>query len=236
VLRSPDEGLIEVMPMGDWVELADGVRAYEARPPLDAAQGVLLLHAWWGLNPVMLDMADRLAASGFRTLAPDLYGGLVVTTVEDAEREVERVDMAERMEPAEAAAAHLVRDVAPDGPGIGVIGFSLGAFYAIELAALRPEVRAAVLCYGTGQRHDWSASRASFLGHFAEHDPFEPIDDVRDWVGAVEAGGRPFELHVHPGTGHWFMEPDRDAYDPAASERAWDRTIGFLNETLRAAG
>ena len=55
-----------------------------------------------------------------------------------------------------------------------VIGFSLGASYALDLAAANPEhIRSVVLFYGTGGG-DWSASRAISLGHFAENDDFEP--------------------------------------------------------------
>src|SRR6266508_5065597 len=48
-------------------------------PPL------LLLHAWWGLNQTMRDLADRLADDGFTALAPDLFDGTVNTTIEDAD-------------------------------------------------------------------------------------------------------------------------------------------------------
>jgi carboxymethylenebutenolidase len=89
-----------------------------------------------------------------------------------------------------------------------------------------------VLCYGTGRRLDWSSSEASFLGHYAQDDPFEAVDDVRALADGVRAAGRPFELHVYPGTGHWFMEPDRHAFVPDAAALAWERTIDFLRRTL----
>ena len=39
--------------------------------------GVLLLHAWWGLNDDVRAYATRLRDAGFTVATPDLYGGKV---------------------------------------------------------------------------------------------------------------------------------------------------------------
>ena len=37
-------------------------------------------------------------------------------------------------------------------------------------------------------------------------------------------------------TGHWFFEPDRaDAFDQAAADLAWERTLAFLQRNAGAA-
>ena len=64
------------------------------------------------------------------------------------------------------------------GRGLAVIGFSLGAYYALDLSDADPEhIRSVVLFYGTGA-DDFSNSRAAYLGHFAENDEFEPQSNV----------------------------------------------------------
>ena len=43
----------------------------------DAGPGVVIFHAWWGLDGDVTADADRLAAEGFRALAPDRVRGRI---------------------------------------------------------------------------------------------------------------------------------------------------------------
>jgi len=80
---------------------------------------------------------------------------------------------------------------------------------------------------------DYQRSQATYLGHFAEHDDFEPPSNVRSLEDALRAAGRPVTFHTYPGTGHWFFEQDRTgAYDQAAADLAWERTLAFLRRAL----
>ena len=121
--------------------------------------------------------------------------------------------------------------------GLGVVAFSLGGFYALQLAAADPEhIRSVVLFYGTEgtMGSDFSASKADYLGHFAEKDVYETQANVDSLEASLRRAGRPVTFYRYPGTRHWFFEPDRqDAYDPAAASLAWDRTLAFLRRDTR---
>ena len=114
-----------------------------------------------------------------------------------------------------------------------MIGFSLGAYYALDLSNTDPEhIRSVVIFYGTGA-DDFSNSKASYLGHFAEDDPFESLAGVDDLEKILRQAGRPVTFYRYPGTGHWFFEPDRsDAYNREAATLAWERTLAFLRESF----
>jgi carboxymethylenebutenolidase len=85
-----------------------------------------------------------------------------------------------------------------------------------------------VIFYGTGPA-DFGKSKADYLGHFAAEDPFEPQSNVDDLEQSLRDAQRRVTFYTYPGTGHWFFEPDRvDAYNAAAANQAWDRTIAFL--------
>ena len=98
-------------------------------------------------------------------------------------------------------------------------------------AADPDHIRSVVLFYGTGGG-DFSTSRAAYLGHFAENDPYEPPAGVDELEESLRQAGRPVTFYRYPGTGHWFFEPDRtDAYNQAAATLAWERTLTFLRNS-----
>jgi carboxymethylenebutenolidase len=203
---------------------------YLAVPSTGNGPGVLILHAWWGLNQTMKAFCSRLAESGFVAFAPDLYHGKIADTIADAEILGAALDANYLQAKAEIAKATLFLNYRTGQPerGLAVIGFSLGAYYALDLATTDPEhIRSVVLFYGSGLG-DFSSSKAAYLGHFAESDEFEPQSNIDDLEEALKLAGRPVTFYRYSGTGHWFCEPDRSAYNQAAASLAWDRTLTFL--------
>lgn len=208
-----------------------------ALPPAGSGGGVLVLHAWWGLNDTIKAVCTRLADAGFTAFAPDLYHGQIAQTIPEAQALGQAVDARFLQTGAEVtdAAAFLSERAGQAGRGLAVIGFSLGAFYALDLSASAPElVHSVVLFYGTGEA-DFSRARAAYLGHFAENDPYEPQAGVDALEESLKRAGRPVTFYRYSGTGHWFFEPDRpDAYDPSAASLAWERTLAFLKRPITA--
>ncbi len=210
-------------------------QGFLALPPTGSGPGVLVLHAWWGLNDTIKGVCNQLAASGFIAFAPDLYHGKVADTIPDAEILGGTVDanyLQAKAEVAEAA-LFLSERVGQTDRGLAVLAFSLGGFFALDLSAADPEhIRSVVLFYGTEgtMGTDFSTSRAAYLGHFAENDQYETKSNVDSLEQSLKRAGRPVTFYVYPGTGHWFFEPDRtDAYNQAAANLSWDRTLAFLN-------
>jgi carboxymethylenebutenolidase len=224
--------------MGSWVALdgTDAARGWLAAPSAGDGPGVLVLHAWWGLNDTIRAYVDALAGEGFLALAPDLYRGTVVDTIEAADEASGRVAAAAARKVVRSAVDRLRADDRELGRGIGVVAFSFGCPFALELAADGDGVDAVVLHYGTGGAHDWTATEAAFLGHFAAEDPYEEPESVDALQRSLEAAGREVTFHSYDGTHHWFVEPDRPEYVPEAAALAWSRTVAFLRENLGPLG
>jgi carboxymethylenebutenolidase len=206
---------------------------YLATPTAPNGKGVLVLHAWWGLNATIRDVCDRLAEAGYVTFAPDLYHGQIADTIEGAEALGQALDAKSLQAKSQIAEAvrYLEGLVGDNADNLAVLGFSLGAYYALDLSAADPQhIRKVVTFYGSGDA-DFSQSRATYLAHYAGDDPYEPAENV-EWVrNALADAGREVTIHIYEDTGHWFFEPDRtDAYNSAAAQLAWQRTLAFLRD------
>lgn len=206
---------------------------YLALPAAGTASPVLVLHPWWGLNDTVRGVCDRLADAGFVAFAPDLYHGEVTDQIAEADRLAAalgaKVDQA-RAEIDTALTFIRERAGQPEAE-LAVIGFSMGAFYALDLSARADQVRRVVVFYGAGPA-DFNQARAAYLGHFAADDPYESVENVAWLETTLKDAGRPVTFYTYPATGHWFFEPDRpDAYNAAAADLAWERTLAFLRES-----
>jgi len=206
--------------------------AYVAVPEGRPGPGVLVLPAWWGLNDFFKSLCHRLAGAGFVALAPDLYHGKVATSVEDAENLKAGLDRKRVNSHLLAALDGLKAHPAVTGKGLGVVGFSLGARFALWVADQKPaDVAAVVLFYGGGGQ---VKSPMSVLGHFAERDAWgagrKTVQKLRDTL--LKAGGEAV-FHTYPGTEHWFFESSVPAaYQDEAATLAWERTVEFLRNRL----
>ena len=205
--------------------------AYLVRPDDGSGPGVLVLHSWWGLTPGVKGLCDRLADEGFVALAPDLLEGRRPETAAEAEVELAGVDP-------NATAALLLSSVValrsqtsdPEGP-ISIVGYSMGASWALWLAARQPESVDAVVVYYGSQDIDFADLRARVLGHFADDDLLVTEDQRDEMLAHLRLLGRDVEFHRYPGTTHWFAEadhPEEAAYDPEAAALAFQRTLAFL--------
>ncbi|MBA2684083.1 MAG: dienelactone hydrolase family protein [Gemmatimonadaceae bacterium] len=216
--------------------MTDKPDGFLALPSSGTGRPALVLHAWWGLNDTIKSFCTRLADAGFVAFAPDLYHGEIADTITgaralgtalDSNFEQAKADIADAVE-------YLIESAGQSDRGIAVIGFSLGAYYALDLSVSDPDdVRAVVVFYGSWGG-DYSTSRASYLGHFAEDDQFEPHADVDAMEAALVRAGRPVQFYRYAGTKHWFFEGDRgDVFDETAATLAWDRTVDFLKALPR---
>src|SRR5829696_446333 len=140
---------------------------YLVKPPAGAGPGVLVIQEWWGLDPGIKEMADRLGAAGFVALAPDLYRGELAQ-----HDEMDKAAQLMRSLPADRAARdmsgavdYLADHEAVTSDDIGVVGFCMGGMLAFLIAANRPDkVKAVVPFYGFPQglaEPDWSTLTAA---------------------------------------------------------------------------
>lgn len=227
--------------------MAPAGSAYLVGPDDGAGPGVLVLHSWWGLNRGIKDVTEELAASGFTAMAPDLFAG---TELQDPANPMEAAERLARTDVDATAGFILASIVAlrahsadPQAP-VGILGFSMGASWALWAAGRQPDSVAAVVAYYGHQDMDFDGLSAPVLCHFAEHDPLVSKDQAAEMQAHIRLVGGSVEVTTHPGTRHFFAESDvpvvgadgavgeRGMLEEAAAATAWKQTTGFLGEHL----
>ncbi len=200
---------------------------------------IIVIHEWWGLNDGVRAMADRLAGLGYIVLAVDLFGGVTASTPAEARelmlKVVENPDLAtENIR----QAYQFLKDTA-GAPRIASLGWCFGGGWSLNTALLFPdELDAAVIYYGqvTDNETKLEPLNVPILGIFAAEDRGIPVESVRGFEQALENLGKNYEIEIFPGVGHAFANPTGRNYNADAADKAWERTVEFLDSHLAATG
>ena len=218
----------------------NGAYAFVARPD-DAVvrAGVVLIQEWWGLEPHIRDLAQRLAAEGFVTAVPDLYHGKVATEPDDAQKMV--MTLAGNMDRAIAEINGAIDtltarpDVQPKK--VGLIGFCVGGRLAYKTAEKSKNLAAVCSFYGAGydpSPAEVAAISAPVRAFYGEKDTGVPPAQIDKLRGLFKAGGKDFEAYTYP-AGHAFVNPMHGMGDEASARHAWATAVAFLKQHLSAA-
>ena len=206
---------------------------YLATPKSGSGPGVIVLQEYWGLVPHIKDVADRFAAQGFTALAPDLYHGNSASHPDEAVRLMMAMNIAQTEKDLRGAAA--VLKAKSSTAKIGSVGFCMGGSLAMLAATLNPEYGACVTFYGANARikPDFSKLNCPVLGLFGATDDYITPQATAKMAGEIKVAGGACDFHTYPGVGHAFFNDSRpEAYNKAAADDAWNRTLAFLRQQL----
>lgn len=232
----------------EWADIAvpgkEGkVTTFVAYPERkDKAPVVIVIHEVYGLTDWIRAVADRLAADGFISIAPDLLsgtgpGGGGTDNFESRDDVVKAVRGLS--EPDVVAALNAVSrygtGLAAAKDKFATIGFCWGGARSFHYATAQPELGASVVYYGTSpELADLEKIRAPVIGLYGGDDA-----RVNATVGPAEARmeelGKTFVTHTYPGAGHGFLRAQngREGANLAASRKAWPVTIEHLKKYLK---
>jgi carboxymethylenebutenolidase len=206
---------------------------YLAKAARGGAPGLVVIQEWWGLQDQIKGLCDRIAAAGYESLAPDLYGGTVVPyhDTEAANKEMSSLNFLEATDQLVRGAALYLQQT---GAKVGLTGFCLGGAVTILGAVRVPELTAAVCFYGIppAAAANLADIRVPLQGHFANDDDWCTPAAVDALEATLKKAGKPAEILRYDAK-HGFMNEQRpDVHQRQAAELAWSRTIGFLGKHL----
>src|SRR3989442_12800781 len=127
-----------------------------------------------------------------------------------------------------------VKDSYERTPRVATLGFCLGGGISARVATRLSQLTACVVFYGEPpDAPGVQKIRAPILAIHAEQD--EIINSkIPEFVQSVLASGKDLTLKVYPPTRHgFFNDSNRETYNGAAAEDAWELTKWFLSRKLR---
>jgi len=199
-----------------------------------ALPGLIVLQEFWGLNEHIKDVTRRLAAEGFAALAPDMYDGKVTTDPTEARQWLMAMDQSAALQKLQGAVEYLKSSSYINKDKIGVIGFCMGGFLALNLACHSRDIRVATPFYGRIPPDDVLQNlSAPVLYFFGEQDHHLPAADVDRLEQFIKSTGRSGGVVRYPQADHAFFNDTRkEVYREADAKDAWEKALGFLRKYL----
>ncbi len=179
--------------------------------------GLVIIQEWWGLVDHIKHLADRFAAEGFITLAPDLYDGKATKSPDEAGKMLMALQIGDAAKDIKGAAEHLLGLPNVRPKKVATLGFCMGGGYGIHPQASIDPLRLQV----------------PVLAHFGRRDRTVKESDARALVEGYHAAGKPFEAYFYD-AGHAFFNDTRpEVFDQPSADLAWQRTLAFLRSNLQ---
>ncbi len=219
------------------VSLGEGqhMPAYWAHPLLGTKfPGIVLVHDWWGLTPVIRRMATMFAQLGHYVMVPDLFNGQIADTPKQAIELVENsrqhhLDYINTALTALAQHHHCNKSLA-------VVGVGMGGSLAFASAIGQDNLDACVAFSGfpnrfIGKFHHAQSPICAFYGAKEPHIKAEVIQAMRGEL-SNQKDRFPHEIHIIPHMGHDFFTEDIPSHLQPVSRQVIGLALAFLDRHL----
>lgn len=220
--------------MGLYVSVPEGSGPFPA---------VVVAHHQGGVDEFVQEMTKRLAQGGFVAAAPELYHRDGPDCRDDPKTRSMRLRDRDVIADIAASVSSVQRHVAVAPARLGIIGFCMGGRIVYLMAAVNPDLKAAVAYYGGNIFRAWGRDIPSpfertaqiscpLLGHFGVDDKNPSPEDMRKLGVELTKFNKAHEFYSYENAGHAFMDHTKKTYRRPADESSWPRTLKFLERHL----
>lgn len=216
--------------------------------------GVVYLTDVWGIRPASEKMARRVADRGYAVLLPHLFYRNQPVAMDPMLQGKPRDPAMVGPLLASMPAANMARDGAayvdyllqrPEvaGAKVAVVGYCFSGAMAVRTAAAVPDKIAAAASFHGGRlvtedadsphRQIPKIKAELYFGH-AVQDPSATPEQVAELEKTLKAWGGRYQSEVYEGALHgWTVEGRPEIYNPAQSERHYEKLFDLLARTLK---
>lgn len=228
----------------EWVDIIYGnrtVKAFLVFPEVsEKVPVVVVIHENRGLNDWARSMADQLAEAGFIAIAPDLLSGAgpsgkgtaAFANSDDARTAIYALDPEQVTADLNATISYAER-IKAGNKSVAVMGFCWGGSQTFRIATNNTDIKAALVCYGTGPaEEDIKRIKTPVYGFYGGNDNRvnATIDDSKAQMAKYD---KSYEPIIYSGAGHGFFRAGEaeDASDDNinARKKGFDRAVKILS-------
>ncbi len=230
----------------EYVKVKQGARevnCFVAYPEVkDKAPVVVVIHEIFGLTDWVRGVADQLAEAGYIAITPDLLsgtapggGGTAELGSGDAVRKaISSLSPDQITADLDAVVAYGKGLPAANGK-VAVAGFCWGGGQSFRYATHNPDLKAALVFYGTGPENpaELAKIKAPVHGFYGGNDAHVSATIPKS-TELMKAAGKSFDPVTYEGAGHGFFRageaPDANAPNKKARDEAWKRVREILGK------
>lgn len=200
--------------------------------------GVVVIQEWWGLEPHVKDIVERVARAGYIAVAPDLYHGKVAKEPDDAMKHMMALDMSHAVKEIAGAARYLAGRPDVEPKKVGVIGFCMGGRLALKFGE-SSELAGAIAAFYPGYYQpsveDAAKIQAPTLIQFGADDESIPARAREQIENNLKTAGKTVQVHTYEGAGHAFLNDTHPTHRPEPARQAWEKAMDWFATHLKGA-
>lgn len=197
--------------------------------------GVLILHAWMGIDDEAKTAAFNLEKEGYIAFVADIYGDGNIPTDNSQAAQIAgqfRSDY-ELYQRRISLALDQLKKAGADPERIAVIGYCFGGTGALETARADFDVAGVVSIHGgldKDQERGNGPITTKVLVENPADDPGVTQEVYNNLVKELNDGNADWQIITYAHSGHTFTNPASAQYNEIMAKRAWNHTLLFLKE------
>ncbi|MGD9852962.1 MAG: dienelactone hydrolase family protein [Nitrospirales bacterium] len=206
---------------------------------------MVVLHDKWGLTSSIQDLAKRFACEGYVVIVPNLYGrqgGMVTANDEVADALRKRLNEQQVLQDINACFEYLNANLAED-PTLelitrnahAVIGFGMGGKLAIQTAAKRRRLQAAIAVNPEIPQDPTIISGlfCPLMLHVPEQTESLPPDQLQQFQEDCQKAGKTVTVHHYQGANDGFCNAFSPMFRQAETDSVLQSSTEFINTILK---
>lgn len=208
------------------------------RPAANSKGAILVLMEAYGLTSHIQAVAEKLAAEGYTTVAPDLYYAKTPRTVfayderPAAMAAMDSMDILRTTQDSLSAIKFMKAELGLSD--VAVLGLCFGGSLVLPISAAFPNLVAGVSMYGHCNG-DWlnyvtRGMSGPLQFYYGSEDAVFSSTDVDQLENRLKECGIPYSITRMNGARHGYFNPNRKEYDATSAEVTWRHLISFFDQ------